>query len=481
MDVPVKLTVKVSMMQSLRNKESDILLVNPYSVEQEKASPSSMDVFPPLGILYLASYLKTNGYRVSTLDGAFLTLSDIKGRLKEAKTGIIGISANLITRARSLELIKRSAASGRIVIAGGPDPSIAPEPYFNAGARFVVKGEGEETLLQILQAFESGGIDSCRGIPGLLLSNGGAGEVFEERELMRGIENLPFPDFSLVDVERYMEFNARYRGYSILPILSARGCPYKCSWCAKPIFGDSYRLRGTEEFIDEMSLLQSQYQPDYFRILDDVFTTNKDYIAELARKIDQRGLHVKFECLTRTDCLDSEVVRNLKKMGCTRVWCGIESGSQRILDAMNKGTSVEQSRQAARLIHDQEIQLACFVMIGYPGETRREVLMTAELVERIEPDKLSVSIAYPLPGTAFYNEVKGRITDGEAWRYTNEYRISYRRKYPEIYYRYARKLLLLNWKRVTDQNRTTLRNIWDKFTAFGIRTVFNLSSLVSDE
>jgi radical SAM superfamily enzyme YgiQ (UPF0313 family) len=401
-------------------------------------------VYPPLGLLYLASFLTSRGFRVKVIDGTFQDFETILETLPSYSSSIIGVTANLITANRALQLVRYASDHGMSVIAGGPDPALRPDVYFEAGADAVFPGEGEEALLDyIRQKSQSSGTDP-QSIPGVRLS---AHRNTEPRPFIDDIDQLPFPDLTLIDIPAYLEFGRKYRNRSSLSILSARGCPFKCTWCAKPIFGNSYRMRSSDSFVEELESIVSTYKPDRIRILDDVFTLNRKRTVLIVQEIIRRKIPVEFECLARIDCLDEELLTLLKKAGCVRIWCGIESGSQFILDRMKKGVKVEQSRQVAHMIHDAGIELACYVMLGYPGERAEHVAETISLLDDIRPDRLSVSIAYPLPGTEFYDDVRDRIATAAPWSYTNEYPIAYKREYIDIYYKLARSLLYQHWRR----------------------------------
>jgi len=425
----------------------DITLVNPYSIEQEKRAHSELDVYPPVGILYLASFLLSRGVRVKVIDGTFQTFDALCDAVKNHSSPVVGVTANLITAKRALRLVKFASDLGLDVIAGGPDPALRPQAYLDTGASAVFLGEGEEALLEYLQRRAAGeGAESkdTKDIAGIQYANGPPARpgVFIE-----DLDQLPAPDFSLIDIEAYLRFGRENGNVSSLPILSARGCPFKCTWCAKPIFGSNYRMRGSDSFVDEFEKTVTTFRPDQIRILDDVFTLNKKRTVAICREIIRRKIKVQFECLARIDSLDRERLTLLKEAGCVRIWCGIESGSQFILDKMKKGIRVEQSREIAHMIHECGIELASYIMLGYPGETAKHVLETISLLDEIRPDKLSVSIAYPLPGTEFYEDVRDRITTAGPWNYTNEYPIAYKREYVDIYYKLARLLLYQHWKR----------------------------------
>ncbi len=423
---------------------ADILLVNPYSVEQEKRSYAELDVYPPLGILTLASTLEEKGVRARVIDATFDDFERVRKAVRDDPAPVVGVTANLITADRALTLVKDTVARGKRAIAGGPDPVLRPEAYFEAGADAVVTGEGEEALADYLGTPAESPGPASPVIPGVFFADG---RPSPQRPFIRDLDRLPVPDLERVDIEAYLDFGRTHRGCSSLSIMSARGCPFQCSWCAKPVFGSTYRTRSARGFTDELEELVNRYRPDQVRILDDVFTLDRNRTAAICGEIIRRDMPVRFECLSRVDCLDRELLGLVARAGCTRIWCGIESGSQAVLDTMLKGIKVQQSRDTARLIHEAGIELACFVMLGYPGETAADIRETVSLLDEIRPDKISVSIAHPLPGTHFYEEVRDRIETPSPWKYTNEYPTAYRREYIDIYYKLARWLVYRHWRR----------------------------------
>ncbi len=422
---------------------ADIVLVSPYAVAQETRAPKDADdIYPQLGLLCLSAYLKRHKKTVQILDGTFGSQSQPE-ILKTQSPALVGITANLITRTRALQTIRVAAQAGSTVIAGGPDPVLAPEQYLAAGAAAVVKGEGEQSLLELIEYFQRHSTLQGVCLPGVITASC---PNPSEREFIRVLDELPLPDYEAVDIRSYLAYGKKHKGYSILPVMSARGCPHHCTWCSKPVFGNSFRPRSAGHFVDELEKLMCDYAPDRVRVLDDVFPMNKTRIEQMAIEMEKRHLRIPFECLARTDSLDVERLRALKRMGCYRIWCGVESGSQKVLNAMRKGTQVEQARRAARLIHEADIELACFVMVGYPGETPKDVLATLKLIDEIRPERISVSVATPLRGTEFYEQVKHRIKNDAAWQRTSDYKIDYIREYPPMYYRFARQLVLKYWQ-----------------------------------
>jgi radical SAM superfamily enzyme YgiQ (UPF0313 family) len=259
------------------------------------------------------------------------------------------------------------------------------------------------------------------------------------------LESLPLPARDLVDLEAYRQAWRKRHGIFSLSLIATRGCPYGCTWCQKSVFGRSFRPRSPESVAEEMRLVKEQYRPDQLRIVDDVMGIDREWVRAWHADVLERGAVVPFECLSRVDLMDEEMVRLLNEAGCIRIAFGAESGSQRVLDAMNKGTTVQQIRHTAELCRSFGIEVYFYIMVGYPGEEWADIRMTVELLKETRPDQFSSTIAYPLPGTEFYEEVKHRLLDAPDWDYTAENRLLFRRDHSTRFYRWVQRWLHQEW------------------------------------
>jgi anaerobic magnesium-protoporphyrin IX monomethyl ester cyclase len=331
-------------------------------------------------------------------------------------------------REAALTMTRAARARSVRVIAAGPDASDHPEPYLDAGAEAVVTGEGEATLVALLAG--------ARDIPGLARrAPSGACERTPPRSFVKDLDSLPEPAWDLVDVERYrMVWMARH-GYFSMNLVSTRGCPYHCNWCAKPIYGQRYAVRSPERVADEMLSLLRRFAPDHFNFVDDIFGLAPGWVERFAAAVLARGARTPFRCLSRADLLSEPVVRALASAGCASVWIGAESGSQRVLDAMEKGTRVEQIREAARRLQANGIEVGFFLQFGYPGETRDDVERTLQLVRDCRPDDIGVSVSYPLPGTKFHTRVAAQMGEKRNWSDSDDLAMLYRGPFPTAFYR----------------------------------------------
>jgi anaerobic magnesium-protoporphyrin IX monomethyl ester cyclase len=246
---------------------------------------------------------------------------------------------------------------------------------------------------------------------------------------------LPFPAWDLVDVDRYRTIWRARHGYFSMNLVTTRGCPYHCNWCAKPIYGQRYTARSPEHVASEMAWLKGAYHPDHLWIADDIFGLKPGWIERFAGLLQERDAVIPFKCLLRADQVSEAVARALKAAGCRTVWLGAESGSQRILDAMEKGTRVDQIATATRLLHAAGVEVGFFLQFGYPGETRDDIDRTLEMVRACAPDDIGVSVSYPLPGTTFYQRVQAQLGQKQNWVDSNDLAMMYHATYVPDFYR----------------------------------------------
>lgn len=434
----------------------DMLLVNPLVLARDPVERQLMMPYFPLGLLYLAATLRDAGYRVALFDGAFCQdTAAFEDALDIHQPRAVGISILSTVRDAASEFASLARDRGIPVVVGGADPTGRPDSYLLSTAAqrepiadVVVVGEGEETLLELLPAVL--GLDGHKplaSIRGIAYRNE-AGTVVRTppRSLRHDLDSLPLPARDLVDIEAYQRAWRQAHGFSSLSLIATRGCPYGCAWCQKSVFGRTFRPRSPELVAEEMRLIKKQYQPDQLRIVDDVMGIDRGWLRRWRDAVLNLDAVIPFECLSRVDLVDREMLTWLKEAGCARISFGAESGSQRILDAMNKGTTVEQARRAASLCHELGIQVYFYIMVGYLGEEWDDIRKTARFLRETMPDAFSSTIAYPLPGTPFYDQVADRLIQAHDWRYTAENRTLYRGRYHTLFYRWVQRWFYKEWQ-----------------------------------
>jgi anaerobic magnesium-protoporphyrin IX monomethyl ester cyclase len=351
-------------------------------------------------------------------------------------------------RAASLAMIAMARARAAQVVVAGSDASDHPELYLAAGADAVIVGEGELTLRELAAARLGGAPADLANVPGLAV-RGPDGRLRRTppRPPLRDLDALPRPAFDLVDMERYRAIWKRRHGYYSTNLVTTRGCPYHCNWCAKPIYGQRYAVRRPEAVAEEMAFVKANWAPDHVAFMDDIFGLQPGWVERFAEEVEARAAKIAFKCLSRADLLEARVVAALARAGCRTVWIGAESGSQRVLDAMEKGVRVEEIREAASRLRQAGIEVGFFLQFGYPGETFEDVLATRRLVRECAPDDIGISVSYPLPGTRFFESVKDGMGRKRNWEDSADLAMIFAGPYPTRFYRALHRLVHTEFRR----------------------------------
>ena len=422
----------------------EILLGQAYYLKFDPKLWRAQQPSAPLGTLYAAAHLRSRGHDVALFD-AMLAESDAEWSLAldrarpriavlyEDSFNYLSKMCLLRMRDAALRMIAAARVRGCVVLVSGSDATDHPEVYLGAGARAVIRGEGEITLANVVDAVVKG--DPIDGITGIASVRGGLVHATGARPFMRDLDQLPWPAWDLVDVDRYRRIWRRRHGYFAMNVATTRGCPFHCNWCAKPIYGQRYAVRTVANVVAEIGWLKRMFAPDRLSIVDDVFGLQPGWIDEFAAEVERGRARTAFRCLMRADQLDGDVVRALAAAGCRMVWIGAESGSQRVLDAMEKGVTVEQIRRAVRALRGAGIEVGMFLQFGYPGETWEDVERTLALVRDAAPDDIGVSVSYPLPGTRFHERVRAALGAKQNWVDSDDLAMLYRATYPPRFYR----------------------------------------------
>lgn len=404
--------------------------------------------YPPLGTLYVAALLRQRGYRVAVFDSM---LEDPERGFPEAmarhRPRIVAIyednfnflSKMCLTRMRQVafEMMDIAQAAGAQVIVNGSDASDRAAEYLEHGADFVLLGEAEWTLLEMVESLVGDSGKDPREITGLAYfdSIGGGMTRTPPRPLMRDLDVLPFPARDLIDIGRYQEVWKNAHGYFSLNLVSSRGCPYRCNWCAKPIYGDSYHVRSAESVAREMEELKVRYGADHLWFADDTFGLQARWVADLADHVEQRDAAIPFKMQCRADLMKASTVNSMRRAGCVEVWMGVESGSQKILDAMEKGQRIEQIRAAVQNLRRAGIRACFFLQFGYPGESWADIGKTIDLIRQTRPDDIGVSVSYPLPGTRFHSRVRAQLGEKTNWTDSEDLAMMFQGPYTSEFYR----------------------------------------------
>jgi anaerobic magnesium-protoporphyrin IX monomethyl ester cyclase len=423
---------------------ADVLLGQAYFLRFDPKLWRAMQPYAPLGTLYAAACLRQRGHTVALFD-AMLAQSESgwvealerhrpqMAVLYEDSFNYLSKMCLLRMREAAVRMIDMARARGCPVIVAGSDATDHPDIYLDAGAMAVIVGEGEVTLDETIDALRNG--ETLARVAGLAHLVDGRVVRTPPRPFVRTLDDFPLPAWDLVDVDRYREAWRDRHGYYAMNLATTRGCPFHCNWCAKPIYGQRYAVRSAAQVADEMAWLRDEYAPDRLTIVDDVFGLQPGWIESFADALQRRRVRLPFRCLMRADQIDAPVTRALSAAGCEMVWMGAESGSQKVLDAMEKGVRVEQIRDAAHGLRSAGIKVGMFLQFGYPGESWDDVEKTLALVRDSAPDDIGVSVSYPLPGTKFHARVRAELGAKQNWIDSNDLAMMYRATYQPEFYR----------------------------------------------
>ena len=457
---------------------AELLFGQSYYMRFDPKLWASMMPYPPLGTLYAASFLREQGYDVALFD-AMLAAGPQDWRaalaahqprcavLYEDNFNYLSKMSLLRMRKAAFEMIADAAAQGCTVIVCGADMTDHPDLYLEAGANYVIVGEGEVTLAELLARLARDEGPPLAEIRGLAYRDA-TGEIVRTpaRPVLRELDALPLPAWDLVEHDRYRAIWQARHGYYSLNMVTTRGCPFHCNWCAKPIWGQHYAVRSPESVAEEMALLQDRYGVQHVWFMDDIMGIRDRWIEEFAAVLAARGLHIPFKSLNRVDLLlKGETIPALARAGAQIVWVGAESGSQKILDAMQKGTTVEQIYEATRRLHEHGVQVAFFLQFGYPGETREDIARTLQMVRDLMPDDIGISVSYPLPGTPFYERVKHELGDRANWVDSEDLAMLYRGPFRTEFYRQLHRVVHKDyrarktWQQVRQGHVPSLRRL----------------------
>jgi anaerobic magnesium-protoporphyrin IX monomethyl ester cyclase len=394
--------------------------------------------YPPLATLFAAAHVRAAGHEVALYDPMLDDdVRGLAGAIERARPDVVVLyddSFNWFTKMclsrmrEAAAVMIREARDRRLpVIVAGHDAADHPEPYFDAGAAFAIAGEGEVTLGDLLARLEGAAGDAAAlrrdgaaAIPGLVFRDRGLTRRTPKRDLVRDLDVLPPPAWDLVEMERYRAFWKRRHGYFSLNVVTTRGCPYLCNWCSKPVYGSTYHSRSPGQVVAEVRALRERYAPDHLWFCDDILGLKSRWLVAWADAVAAAGVRVPFLCQTRADLMTEENVSALARAGASEVWLGAESGSQQILDAMQKGITVEQTRAAVKRLRSRGVQVGLFLQFGYAGEGWPEIQATRSLVRELVPDFVGISVSYPLPGTRYYEKVVGSLGTKRNWIESND-------------------------------------------------------------
>ena len=424
---------------------SDILFSHSYYYRLDPKQWKNKTPFPPLGTLYAASLMRENGFSVQLFDPNLLPgPSEIIPVLNAARPKYLVIyddGFNYLTkmcltnmREACFDMIGYGKDVGCTVIVSSSDSTDHYDKYLDKGADYIICGEGEHTLLELIKALENG--QPLENISGLVYRNNNETLKNAPRAVLQDLDELPLPAWDLVDINAYKLVWTKSGQPFTLNIATTRGCPYKCNWCAKPIYGNRYNSHSPKYIAEEIEFLRLTYGVKRFWMSDDIFGLKPNWVQQFNMELQRRKLKISYYIQSRVDLLLKEdTIDALAESGLEEVWVGAESASQKILDAMDKGTKVEQIYEATKLLKAKGIRVAFFLQFGYLGETHEDIQKTISMVDELMPDNIGISVSYPLPGTKFYEKVKEDLLTKANWKDSDDLEMMFRGTFKTEYYR----------------------------------------------
>lgn len=444
----------------------DVVLTHSYHLRYDAKQLRKMQPYRPLGTLYAASALRESGVSVAIFDTMLRDPEEFGSFLEQTQPRVIAIyedDFNFVTKmclSRMREVVWRFAEMAhekRIpIVVHGSDASDNPELFFAQGIDYLLRGEAEGALLELCQSLLAG--QPMEEIAGLT-------QARSDRAVLRQVSNAannpewshtPYPPLQLTDFELYREAWKNAHGYFSVNMVASRGCPFRCNWCAKPISGNKFQLRAPGEVAEEMLQLKTHAQAEHLWFSDDVFALDRHWTMEFAHEVKVRKAALPFKVQSRADLMTHETVSALKDAGCAEVWMGVESGSQRVLDRMDKGLKISSVKVARKLLKDAGIRACYFLQFGYPGEKWDDLKMTIDLVRETHPDDVGISFSYPLPGTLFYARVQEQLGSKRNWSESDDLCILFQGEYTTEFYRAVRDALHAEVDSWSNSSSTTL-------------------------
>ena len=432
-----------------------ILFTHSYFYRFDSKQWKAKQPYPPLGTIYAAAVMREAGYDISLFDTNLAeSPDDIIPQIHKQKPDFLVIYDDGFNYLTKMCLTNMREAAFRLseigkkfnctVIVSSSDSTDHYEKYLDHGADYIILGEGEITLKELISGL-SADSENLKNIPGLAYKSGQNITLTRRREILTDLDSLPMPAWDLVDIGAYKKIWMENHGFFSLNLATTRGCPFKCNWCAKPIYGNRYNVRSPEKVTEEIEYLLTNYSPDHFWMCDDIFGLKPGWVQKFSKLVSDKKLEFKYKIQSRVDLLlQEDTISVLAQSGAETVWVGAESGSQKILDAMDKGTRIEQIYESTLLLKKNGIRPAFFLQFGYPGETKEDIKKTIDMLLDLMPADIGISVSYPLPGTKFYENVKDELTAKSNWSDSDDLAMMYKSTFTSSYYkklhRYVHKL-----------------------------------------
>jgi radical SAM superfamily enzyme YgiQ (UPF0313 family) len=471
----------------------DVLLTHSFNMQHDRKQSLKAQPYPPLATLYAASMLRERGFSVAVFDSM---LKDpyvhFQDALETYRPRIVAVyeddfnflSKMCLTRMKEIAfyIARASVQTGAVVVAHGSDATDHTAEYLQNGFDYVLVGEAEQTLCEITSRLTKA--QTCDDVAGLaFMENGAVPPKYSHTRERCDMEGLPSPALDLIDICEYQKSWRDTHGYFSLNLIASRGCPYRCNWCAKPVFGNAFSLRSPDRVAGEIYELATKYGAEHLWFADDVFALNRHWMEDFAQAVEKRGCAIPFKVQSRADLMHADTVSALRRAGCNEVWMGVESGSQKVLDAMDKGLRVETVVGATERLHEAGIKACFFLQFGYPGEELIDIVKTIGLVRRCRPDDIGVSVSYPLPNTRLYERVRHQFGTKHNWNECDDLCAMFRTAYTDEFYRAIRDALHAEvnlWHSEDDiSNKQEVKQLWNRVSQLEL-TSHNVDPTVLD-
>jgi anaerobic magnesium-protoporphyrin IX monomethyl ester cyclase len=431
---------------------AQVLLTHSYHLPLDPKQLRKMQPYVPIGTLYAATALREHRISVVAFDSMLEDPSTkLESLLATCNPQIVVVyeddfnflSKMCLTRMRDVawKIAQAARGLGAITVVHGSDSTDNPLLFLENGFDYVLCGEAEEALVRLCRSILDA--EEVPEIDGMVRLDEHGSPVRSPQPLAKNPawSELSLPARDLIDMEPYRKAWADTHGYFSTNMVSSRGCPYKCNWCAKPISGNKFHLRSAAAVAEEMKLLKVSAGVQHIWFGDDVFALDRHWVQLFAEEVTRRDAAIPFKIQSRADLMSQPTVQNLKAAGCAEVWMGVESGSQAVLNAMDKGLSLSSVRTARQLLKDAGIRACFFLQFGYPGETWAELQETIRFVREMRPNDIGISFSYPLPGTAFYERVQEQLGQKRNWTDSDDLCIMFTAAYTSDFYHAVRDAL----------------------------------------
>ncbi len=418
-----------------------VVLTHGYYLSNDPKEHKIMKPYPPLGQLYVSGYLNEQNIENHVFDTTFYSKEDQLKFIKEKQPDIVAVYTNLMTKIEVVKLIKILKAEAAYgfpkIVLGGPDITYNLENYLKSGAQYLIIGEGEETMAELHEAIVNK--TDIKEVSGVAFLEEGAVIKTKPRVKMKDLSVLPLPNRAAIPVDKYLKTWKENHGMSSMTVSTQRGCPYTCKWCSTAVYGQSYRRRPADQVAAELKMLKDDYSPDSIWFVDDVFTVSHKWLTAFHEEVLKQDAVIPFECITRAERLNDKILQLLKEAGCYRIWIGAESGSQKIIDAMDRRVDVDVVKEAIQKTNAMDMETGTFIMLGYPGEDLHDINTTVQYLKDANPTHFTITIAYPIKGTSLYTEIEKDIITQPDWETSTDRQIDFKRTYKRRFYDYAVK------------------------------------------